>query len=69
MAAPIEAKVTAATTATFAVSVLIAVLNMTVADSSLLGPLPPWAQAVVIDTVPAILTFLAGWQARHTPRA
>ncbi|MGW1892154.1 holin [Streptomyces sp. NPDC002004] len=68
MAAPVEAKVKAATTATFLVSLLIAVLNAVVADDSLLGPLPPWLQAVVIAGVPAAVTFLSGWQAKHTPR-
>jgi hypothetical protein len=66
--APIEAKVKAATTATFLVSLLIAVLNAVAADDSLLGPLPSWLQAPVIAVVPAALTFLSGWQARHTPR-
>ena len=38
--APIETKVKAATSATFVVSLLIAVLNAVVADDSLLQPLP-----------------------------
>lgn len=68
MGAPIEAKVTAATAASFAVGVVVAVLNAIVADASLLGPLPPWAQSVVLGVAPAMLTFLSGWQAEHTPR-
>jgi hypothetical protein len=68
MAAPVEAKVKAATSATFLVSLLIAVLNGVVADDSLLGPLPAWLQPVIIAVAPAAVTFLAGWQAQHTPR-
>ena len=66
--APVEAKVKAATTATFLVSLVLAVLNSIAADESLLDPLPGWLQAVVIAVVPAGVTFLSGWQARHTPR-
>lgn len=68
MAAPVEAKVKAATTATFLVSLLIGVLNTVSADSSLLDPLPDWLQALLIAVVPTAITFLAGWQAQHTPR-
>lgn len=66
--APVEKKVTAATTATFLVSLVIAVLNQLVADNSLLGPLPSWLQPVIIAVAPALITFLSGWQAPHTPR-
>lgn len=68
MAAPIEAKVKSATSATFLVSLVIAVLNAVAADDSLLGPLPAWLQPAVIAVVPAAVTFLAGWQAKHSPR-
>jgi len=68
MAEPIEAKVKSATAATFLVSLVVAVLNTVAADDSLLGPLPSWLQPIVIALVPAALTFLAGWQAKHTTR-
>ncbi|WP_031095464.1 hypothetical protein [Streptomyces sp. NRRL S-15] len=68
MTAPIEAKVKAASTATFLAGLVIAVLNAIVADNSLLGPLPVWLQAPLLALVPAGLTWLAGYQARHTPR-
>ncbi|MEV6696214.1 holin [Streptomyces sp. NPDC051453] len=68
MAEPIEAKVKSATTATFLVSLLIAVLNSVAADDSLLGPLPSWLQPVIIAVAPAAITFLSGWAAQHTPR-
>ncbi|WP_020118800.1 hypothetical protein [Streptomyces canus] len=66
--APVEAKVKAATSATFVVSLVIAVLNGVVADDSLLKPLPSWLQPVIIAIVPAAITFLSGWNASHTPR-
>lgn len=67
--APVEAKVKAATSATFVVSLVIAVLNGVAGDDSLLKPLPAWLQPIVIAVVPAAITFLSGWQASHTPRA
>jgi len=66
--APVEAKVKASTTATFLAGLVIAVLNAVVADNSLLGPLPVWLQAPLLTLVPTALTWLAGYQARHTPR-
>lgn len=68
MAAPVEAKVKAATSATFVVSLVVAVLNAVVADDQLLQPLPAWLQPLIIALVPAAVTFLSGWQAKHTPR-
>lgn len=68
MAAPVETKVKAATAATFVVSIVLVVLNSVVADSTLLKPLPSWAQALSIAIAPAAVTFLSGWLAKHTPR-
>lgn len=67
-AAPIEAKVKAATSVTFVASLLLAVLNAVSADSALLDPLPAWLQAALVALIPTAVTYLAGWQARHTPR-
>lgn len=66
---PTETKVKASTAAAFVVSLIVAVLNTASADSSLLDPLPAWLQAILVALVPTAATFLAGWQARHTPRA
>ncbi|WP_030670739.1 hypothetical protein [Streptomyces rimosus] len=66
--APVEAKVKAATTSTFVASLILAVLNAVSADSTLLDPLPGWLQAVIVALVPTAVTYLAAWQARHTPR-
>lgn len=68
MAAPIEAKVKATTSATFIMSLLAMMLNAVVADSSLLHPLPAWAQGLIIAVAPPLATFLAGYAAPHTPR-
>lgn len=66
--APVELKVKAATSATFVVSLVIAVLNAVVADDSLLQPLPDWLQPIIIALVPTAVTFLSAWNAKHTPR-
>lgn len=66
--APVETKVKAATTAAFLVGFGVAFLNWAVGDSQLMGTLPPWAQVLVTMVVPPLVTFLSGWQARHTPR-
>ncbi|MFD8667092.1 holin [Streptomyces microflavus] len=66
--APVEAKVKAASTVAFLVGLAIAMLNAVAADNSLLGPLPAWLQAPLLALVPTGLTWLAGYQARHTPR-
>ncbi|MFE7128970.1 holin [Streptomyces sp. NPDC057617] len=68
MSAPVETKVKAASAASFLVGIAIAVLNAVSADSSLLGPLPAWVQAVTLPLVPTALVWLAGYQARHSPR-
>lgn len=65
---PIESKVKAATTATLSASLVLAVLNDLNGDAKLLAPLPGWLQAVIIAVLPTAITFLSGWQARHTPR-
>ncbi|MFD7319421.1 holin [Streptomyces sp. NPDC059883] len=66
--APVETKVKAASAVTFVVGIAIAVLNAVAADSSLLGSLPAWLQAVALPLIPTALAFLAGYQAKHSPR-
>lgn len=66
--APVETKVKAATGAALLVGAAIAVLNWAVGDSQLMGSLPAWAQAAASTLGPPLVTFLSGWQARHTPR-
>lgn len=64
----IEAKVIASTAASSAAGIGIAVLNDVEADHSLLGATPAWLQALALVVVPPVVTFLAGYQAKHTPR-
>lgn len=64
----IEAKVIASTVASAAVGGGIAILNDVEADHTLLGGTPAWAQALILVAAPTVITFLAGWQARHTAR-
>lgn len=66
--APVEAKVTASTLVTFLASAAIAILNLAVADSTLLGNLPPVVQTILLALVPTALTFLGGYAAPHTSR-
>jgi hypothetical protein len=64
----IEAKVAASTAASAAAGIGVAILNDIEADHSLLGGTPAWLQALLLVVVPPLVTFLAGYQARHTPR-
>lgn len=65
---PVETKVKAATGGAFLVGLVVALLNWEVGDSQLMGSLPAWVQTLVTLAVPPLITFLSGWQARHTPR-
>lgn len=64
----IELKVIAASAATFAVSVIVAVLNAVQAHHELLGPTPGTLQFVILAVIPTAVTFLGGYLAKHTPR-
>lgn len=64
----IEAKVIAATAATFAVSLVLAVLNTVQAHHELLGSVPAVLQSVIIAVIPTAVTFLSGYLVRHTSR-
>jgi hypothetical protein len=64
----VEAKVIASTATTAAASIGVAVLNDVETDHALLGTTPAWLQALLIVVIPPVATFLAGWNAKHTPR-
>ncbi|MEU7431098.1 holin [Streptomyces sioyaensis] len=66
--APVEKKVSAATLGSLTAAVAITVLNATVGDTALLGSAPPWLQDLATLIVPPLITFLSGYNARHTPR-
>jgi hypothetical protein len=70
-AGPIEAKVTAATIASAAITFLVNALTNGVSDADsgvLLTALPDWAEPFILALVAAAPTFLAGWAAKHTHR-
>jgi hypothetical protein len=64
----VELKVIASTAAAGVAGVGVTVLNQAVADEALLGPIPTWGQTLITMLAPPVITFLAGWSARHTPR-
>lgn len=64
----VELKVVATTIAVAVVSGVVEVLNQVTADHTLLGPVPAWAQGVILVLVPTAVTFLSGWATKHTPR-
>lgn len=66
--APVERKVAASTGAATLLALVITILNAVVADSALLGGLPPAVQSLITLFAPPLVVFLAGYQARHTPR-
>ncbi|MDX3237194.1 holin [Streptomyces sp. ME03-5709C] len=67
--ARIETKVKAATSAAYLASTgLLGVLAAVQDDARLPDPLPDSLTPFVLAIVPTLLTFAAGWKARHTPR-
>lgn len=57
----VEAKVIASTLVAVVAGVVVAILNGVLANNSLLGGLPPVAQAVILLAVPPVLNFAAGY--------
>jgi hypothetical protein len=66
---PVEKKVTVATVATYlGVTAVLAVLG-TVQDNPLLVEgLPNLLEALLLGAIPALITFVSGYQTRHTTR-
>ncbi len=64
MAAPVEAKVKASTAAAAVAGLALWLLSRYVFH----GGVPPFAQAEIYVVAPAVVTFAAGWFAKHTPR-
>lgn len=66
--APVEKKVTVATVASYLGFVaLLAVLNA-IADANLIENLPDVAEVFLAPVLPTLITFVASYAARHTPR-
>lgn len=57
----VEVKVTSATVGSLVASIGLAVLNATVADSTVLGGLPAWLQWLIIVIAPTLITYLSGY--------
>lgn len=57
----VEVKVIASTAGAWLAGVAIALLNGVVADSSLLGGLPPWLQFIILMAATPTIAFLTGY--------
>lgn len=69
MAAAVETKVTAASAGTFVGSTgLLAMLQEVEDNTSLVGWMPGYLSPFVLALIPTVITFAAGWKAKHTPR-
>lgn len=56
-----EIKVTFSTIGSFLASLVLALLNSILADSSVLGSWPAWLQFTFIALAPTVVTFLGGY--------
>lgn len=66
---PVEKKVTwSAVLAYLGGLAVMAVLNAVATDDGLISALPAWAESLVVPIVPAVISFVGGWFAKHTPR-
>ncbi|MEU9198841.1 holin [Streptomyces sp. NPDC048332] len=66
----VEKKVTAASAAAYVGSTgLLASLAAVQDNSELVGWMPTGVAPFVLALVPAAITFVSGWMAKHTPRA
>lgn len=67
--APVEAKVKAASVATYLGSTgLLAILVAVQDNAGLLGGLPDAVEPFLLAVIPTAITYVAGWAAKHTPR-
>ncbi|MFJ1657146.1 holin [Streptomyces anthocyanicus] len=69
MAAPVEKKVSAATAGTYVGSTaLLAGLEAVEGHAELVSWMPSALAPFVLALVPAAITFVSGWAAKHSPR-
>lgn len=67
--AKVERKVKASTVGAYlGFSALLYVLQLVVDQPALLTPLPDVVEPLVLGFIPALVTFVAGYAAQHTPR-
>lgn len=64
----IELKVIASTAAAFAVSIVVAVLNVVQDNHALLGSISSPLQFILLAAIPTAVTFMSGFLAKHTSR-
>lgn len=68
----VSAKVWASTLATFAVSLVLAVVTALINDPAtlqqVLDAVPSWARFLILATLPTLVTFLAGYAKRDRTR-
>ncbi|MFI2367313.1 holin [Streptomyces sp. NPDC018833] len=70
MASPVEKKVTYASAGAYLGSAgLLAILTAIQGDAGLVAPLPDPLEPFALGLIPAAITFVGGWYAKHTPRA
>ncbi|WP_381797314.1 holin [Streptomyces niveus] len=70
MPEPVETKVKFATAAAYVSSTgLVAALTAIQDDARLVAWMPDGITPFVLALVPAAITAVAGWKAKHTPRA
>ena len=66
---PVEKKVTWAAIGTYLGGVaLLAVCTAVGSDPGLISGLPDWLESLLLPLVPAAVSFLGGYTAKHTPR-
>ncbi|MFB6983981.1 holin [Streptomyces scopuliridis] len=69
MAAPVEKKVTVASAAAYVGSTgLLASLAAAQDNARLIEWMPDGLTPFVLALIPAAITFVGGWKAKHTPR-
>jgi hypothetical protein len=66
---PVEKKVKAGAAASYlGLLALLTVLQAVKADLDLIEFLPDWAESLTIPLLPGLVTYVAGYVAKHTPR-
>lgn len=69
MAAPVETKVTAASAGAYVGSTgLLAALAAVQDNGRLVEWMPDGLTPFVLALIPAAITFIGGWKAKHSPR-
>lgn len=66
---PVEKKVTWASVGTYlGLVAVLAVVNAVNSDATLISGLPDWLETLLLPLIPAAVSFLSGYTAKHTPR-